>query len=227
MHGSITYHWDFSVLWHYRQVFLPALWTTIYLSVATVTVGIIGGLVLSWLNLRQNVLTRKLTSGFIELIRAMPPLVLLVWFYYCAPIITGIQVDGVATVIFSLGIYAAVFYAEIFRAGVQTVDAGSIEAALAVGMSRWRIFQRILCPIAFRNIFPPFISQGILVIKNTSLAGYIAVSDILYMGQRVSNDSFRPLEVLSVVALTFVVVVVPLTLLARSYEARLTKKYHR
>lgn len=227
MGTGIHYQWDFSVLWQYRNVFFPALWTTAYLSAATILVGIVGGLALCWLNLRQNQLIRKMASGLIELIRALPPLVLLVWCYYCVPILLNFRISATITVIGSLGLYAAVFYAEIFRSGIQTVEAGSIEAALACGMSRWTIFRRILMPIAFRNVFPPFISQGILVVKNTSLAGYIAVSDILYMGQRVSNDSFRPLEVLSVVALTFVVLIFPLTVLARHYESRMSKKYLR
>lgn len=223
----INYHWDFSVLWKYREVFFPALWATVYLSVSTIIVGILSGALLAWMNLSRRRTLRGASSALIEMVRSLPPLVLLVWCYYCIPIIFGVEVSGIATVIVSLGVYSGVFYAEVFRSGIQTVDAGLIEAGLAVGMTRWQIFRRILAPISFRNFFPPFISQCILAVKNTSLAGYIAVNDILYMGERVSSATFRPIEVLSVVALTFMIVIIPLTLFARYCEARLGRKYAR
>jgi polar amino acid transport system permease protein len=225
--NSTAYQWDFQILWQYRALFLDALGTTVYLAVATIVTGVLLGALLVALRRTGIAPLVWVTTVIVELVRAVPPLVLLVWFYYCMPIVLGVSMSAGWTTIFALALYSAAFYAEIFRAGLQSVDVGHNEAGLAVGMSRRQIFTRITGPLAFQKIFAPFISQCVLVVKNTSLAGYIAVSDILYVGQRVSNATFRPIEVLSVVALVYVAIIVPLSALAGVIEKRARAKYLR
>ncbi|OZI38269.1 amino acid ABC transporter permease [Bordetella genomosp. 10] len=222
-----TYEWNFGILWQYRELFLSALGTTVYLALATIAAGVLFGAALVALRRTGFAPLVWLTTAFVELVRALPPLVLLVWIYYCMPILLGIQTSGFWTTVLALAVYSAAFYAEIFRAGLQSVEHGLNEAGLAVGMSRWQILRRIAGPLAFQRVFPPFISQCVLVVKNTSLAGYIAVNDILYVGQRVSNATFRPIEVLTVVAAVFIVVIVPLSAAAGLMEKRLRAKYAR
>jgi polar amino acid transport system permease protein len=149
----------------------------------------------------------------------------LVWIYYCMPILTGLSLSGFYTAVLALSLYSAAFYSEIFRAGFQSIEKGHIEASLSVGMTRGQILRRITGPLAFQRIFPPLVSQCVLVIKNTSLAGYIAVAEILYQGQQVSIRTFRPLEVLTIVAIIFLIIILPLTLIANKLEAKYRKKY--
>jgi polar amino acid transport system permease protein len=129
------------------------------------------------------------------------------------------------TVVIALSLYTSVFFAEIFRAGLQSVDRGQIEAAQAIGMGRYDILRRIAGPVAFIRILPPFVSQCVLTIKSTALAGYVAVGELLYQGQRISIHTFRPLEVLTAVALIFAAIILPLTLLAGRLDSRIQKKY--
>lgn len=225
--NPIAYDWDFGVLWQYRELFAESLWTTVLLAVATIATGVLLGALLVALRRTGFAPLVWATTALVEVIRAVPPLVLLVWFYYCMPILLGLSMSGFWTTILALALYSAAFYAEIFRAGIQAVEVGHNEAGLAVGMSRRQIFMRITGPLAFQKIFPPFISQCVLVVKNTSLAGYIAVSDILYVGQRISNASFRPIEVLSVVALVYIAIIVPLSALAGFIEKRARARYSR
>jgi polar amino acid transport system permease protein len=221
----INYDWDFSIVWQYRNLFVKALWTTIELIVLTIVLAITIGFVLALLRMRKNPVPRYAAILFIEFHRAVPPLVLLVWVYYCLPILIGVSPTAFQTGVIGLAAYTAAFYAEIFRAGLQSIEKGLIEAGHSVGMTNLQILRRITGPLAFQRIFPPFISQGALVIKNTVLASYIAVGELLYEGQRLSIHTFRPMEILTVVALLFVGMILPLTFLAHRIEARARQKF--
>lgn len=224
--NNIAYHWNFSVVWDYHDLLLRATGLTLTLSVVTILLSVVVGLVLALVRLsRLRVVTYPIML-VIELLRAVPPLVFVVWIYYCLPILTGLSPTAVQTAIIALSIYSGAFYAEIFRAGIQSVQRGHLEAAYAIGLTRVRTLTRITAPLAFQSILPPFISQCILVVKNTSLASFIAVPEILYQGQRISIQTFRPLEVMTAIAGIFVAIVIPLTLLANLAEARIRHKYY-
>jgi polar amino acid transport system permease protein len=220
-----TYEWNFAVVLEYREVFLRAIGLTLTLAVTTILCGMALGLALYLLRANAWRVVSGLMAAIVEVLRAVPPLVLLVWIYYCMPILTGLSLTGFQTAVLALSLYSSAFYSEIFRAGFQSIEKGQIEAGFSVGMTRFQILHRITGPLAFQRIFPPLVSQCVLVIKNTSLAGYIAVAEILYQGQQISIRTFRPLEVLTIVALIFLAVILPLTLFANVMEAKYRKKY--
>jgi len=224
--SSISYAWDFSVVWQYRDAFLNGLILTLKLALMTILLGSALGIVFALLRGSGVRWLMIPVTGIIELVRAVPPLVLLVWAYYCVPILTGLTFSGFFTAVLALALYSSAFYAEIFRAGIQSIEKGYIEAAYSVGMTRPQIFRRITAPLAFQKIFPPLVSQCVLVVKNTSLVGYVAVADVLYIGQQVSVQSFRPIEVLTAVAIMFLIVIVPLTVLAGMLESKYRRKYY-
>jgi polar amino acid transport system permease protein len=223
----MEYDWNFWIIWDYRAVLLKGLMHTVILAVITIFASMFLGLVLALLRGSRTRILYPAISTFISIVRAVPVLVLLVWMYYCLPIITGIKMDGYATVVIALSIYSSAFFSEIFRGGIQSIDRGYIEAAHSVGMTRAQTFRRIVGPLAFQRIFPPLVNQCVLVLKNTTLAGYVAVPEILYLGQQVSVRTFRPLELLTVVAVLFVVTIVPLTLAAEYFEKKYHNKYFR
>lgn len=221
----IDYDWDFQTVFRYRHLFIDALGTTLSLSILVVAFGVIAGLVLAGMRRAHFAPFVWFATIFTELVRAVPPLVLLVWIYYCMPILLGLSFSAYTTTVVALGLYSAAFYAEIFRAGAQSIEKGLLEAGLSVGMTRPQSFRRITAPLAFQRILPPFVSQCVLVIKNTSLGSYIAVQELLYQGQRVSIETFRPIEVLSTVAVVFIVIIVPLSTFANIYEKRHRTKF--
>ncbi|MFT4191643.1 MAG: ABC transporter permease subunit [Comamonas sp.] len=110
---------------------------------------------------------------------------------------------------------------------MQAVDPGQIEAALAVGMTPLKALLRITAPIAFLRILPAFVGQCVMSVKNSVLGSYIAVGELLYEGQRLSTATFRPLEVLTFVALFFVITILPLSLLAGAIERRIQARFFR
>lgn len=221
------YQWDFGAVLRYRELFVNALGVTLLLSVLVIVLGVLAGFVLAAMRRSRWFALRALAIAFIDVIRAVPPLVLLVWIYYCLPILAGWKLSAFSTTVVALSLYSGAFYAEIIRAGFQSVDRGHIEAGLTVGMSRAQVLRRIVGPLAFQKMLPPFVSQCILVIKNTSLGSYVAVQEVLYMGQRISNETFRPIEVLTTVALLYIAIIIPATYAIAGYERRRDRKMAR
>ncbi|MEC5407592.1 amino acid ABC transporter permease [Paraburkholderia sp. MPAMCS5] len=221
------YQWDFSILWQYRSLLESAVLMTGKILALSVTFGIIVGLILAPLRMSDKKILSLPAAAIINLIRSIPPLVLVVWAYYCLPILAGIALTSYWTCVIALALYTGVFYAEIFRAGLQSVDHGLIEAGRSVGMTPGAILRRITGPLAFLRILPPFTSQCIMAVKNSVLGSYVAVGEILYEGQRLSTATFRPLEILTCVALLFVVTIMPLTFATGLLERKVLNRYFR
>ena len=112
------------------------------------------------------------------------------------------------------------FCAEIFRAGVISIDKGQWNAARALGMSYRRMMSHIILPQAARRMVPPFVNQSVLQLKNTSLLYVVAVPDLMYKSYEIASSSYRPLETYTVVAVIYFVILYPLTKLAKQLEVR-------
>jgi polar amino acid transport system permease protein len=160
--------------------------------------------------------------ALIEVFRCTPLLVQIVWFYYALPVLLHVQIPALAAAASTLSLYTGVFYAEIFRAGIISIEPGQWDAARALGLSRWRMMRFVILPQAMRRMIPPFVSQSITQLKNTSLVSTIAVPDLLYQGTIITETTYRPLEVYTVVAVIYFVLLFPSTMLAQWYERRLT-----
>ena len=115
---------------------------------------------------------------------------------------------------------AGAFYAEILRAGVQSIDPGQTDAATALGMSYGKRMRRIILPQAFRRMIPPLAGQSIIQMKNTTLLSIVTVPDLLYQGSYISSFTYRPLEVYTTIGAIFLILLVPTTMLARKLERR-------
>jgi polar amino acid transport system permease protein len=151
-------------------------------------------------------------------------LVQLVWFYYALPVLTGIQISAMTAAVLCLSLYGGAFYSEILRGGIISMDPGQTEAARALGMRRHQVMWRVILPQAFKRMVPPLVNQSIMQLKNTSLLSVLALPDLLYQGQVIAHDSYRPLEVYSVIAIAYFVVLLPATMLAKRLEQSLNKK---
>ena len=155
--------------------------------------------------------------------RLTPLLVLLLGFYYALPILTGIKLDAITASVVTLTLYGGSFYAEIIRGGIVSIESGQSEAGLALGMTPARVMRRIVLPQAIKRMIPPLMNQSIIQFKNTSLVSVLAVPDLLYQGQVAAMDTYRALEVYTVVAAIYVVVLLPLTAIVKLAEKRLAQ----
>ena len=173
------------------------------------------------IEVREALLRMDLARGYVELFRCTPVLVQLVWFYYALPILTGIQISAALAAVMTLSLYGGAFYSEIIRGGIVSVDVGQSEAARALGMRRAQVMRRIVLPQALRRMLPPLMNQSILQLKNTSLLSVLAVPDLLYQGQTVAHETYRPLEVYTLVAIAYFVILLPATFVVKRLEERL------
>ncbi len=139
-------------------------------------------------------------SGYVQLFRCTPLMVQIVWFYYALPMLAGFSIPAWIAGGLGLTLYMGAFCAEIFRAGVISIDKGQWNAARALGMSQARMMRYIILPQAARRMMPPFVNQSILQLKNTSLLYVVAVPDLMYKSYELASSTFRPLETYTVVA---------------------------
>lgn len=217
------YQWHFDIVWGYRWLFVSGTAATIGLTIAVVVLGLLVGLVAGIAQVSRSATLRWLSWLYIEMFRLTPLLVLLLWFYYALPIMTGIKLDALTAAVVTLSLYGGSFYAEVIRGGIVSIDPGQTEAGLALGMTPARVMRRIVLPQAIKRMIPPLMNQSIIQFKNTSLVSVLAVPDLLYQGQVVAMDTYRALEVYTVIAVIYFVVLLPLTAIVKRLEKHLAQ----
>jgi polar amino acid transport system permease protein len=217
------YAWDFSFLWAYRWLILAGLGVTIAYTVGTILLGLAIGLVTGLLRLSRNPMITAPLVAYVEIFRCTPLLVQIVWFYYALPVVLGIDIPAHLAAVLVLSLYTGAFYAEIIRGGVNSIERGQWDAARAIGMRRNQVMRHVILPQAVKRMIPPFMNQSIIQLKNTSLVSTIAVADLLYQGTIITAATYRPLEVYTMVAIIYFLVLFPLTLAAQQVERRLAR----
>lgn len=217
------YTWDFDILWGYRWLFINGTLVTVLLTLGVIVLGLALGLVAGLAQLSRFRAVRWVAWFYIEIFRCTPLLVQLLWFYYALPILTGIEMTAVTAAVLTLSLYGGSFYAEVIRGGIISIDPGQSEAGLALGMHPIQVMRRIVLPQAIKSMIPPLLNQSIIQFKNTSLVSVLAVPDLLYQGQVAAMDTYRPLEVYTVIALIYFIVLVPLTAIVKSSENKLAR----
>ncbi|AOR61796.1 amino acid ABC transporter permease [Pectobacterium wasabiae] len=214
------YQWDFSLVWDNIPVLLKGLSVTLELWLIAGVLGTVLGLALGifrvfgkrWLSLSARM--------FVEIFRNTPVLIQLIWFYYAFPVLVGVQFSTFAAAALALTLYSAAYCTEIFRAGLQSIDHGQWEGAKALGMRHTVILRRVVLPQVLRNMLPALTNRMIELAKVTSLASILAVNELMYQGRLLSSTYYRPLEILTVVALLYFVLIWPGSYLAARLERR-------
>ena len=201
---------------------LPLLWqgllVTLLYTVVTICAGMAIGLLVGIAQLSRQRAIRLCGRIYVEFFRNIPLLVLLLWIYYALPIFLHLNMTKEAAGLIGLSCYVGAFYSEIVRGGVLGVDPGQLDAGRALGMSHRQVMRRIVLPQAFRRMVPPLVGQSIIQMKNTTLLSAITVPDLLYQGSYISSFTYKPMEIYTAVGGIFLVILVPLTMLARRME---------
>ncbi|MCC7272113.1 MAG: amino acid ABC transporter permease [Alphaproteobacteria bacterium] len=214
----MSYQWHFGVIGDYWFVFLRGGLATIWITLGSAALALVLGLPLGLLRGSQRRLLRLPATAYIEFVRGTPALVQIVWIYYCLPLLTGLRLDPVTTIVLAIGLHAAAFVAEIFRAGVNAVDRGQLMAAYSIGMGHLQALRRIILPQAVRKMIPPFINEFASLIKLTTLGSVIAVYELLHAANGLIATVYRPLEIYTFLALAFFVVIYPIICLSQWAE---------
>lgn len=209
---------DWSVITQNTDLILKGLLITLYYTVVTTVLGLVIGLIIALAQLTRITAAHWAGRLFVEFFRNVPLLVWLLWSYYALPIFLGINVSKQLAGIMALSLYGAAYYAEILRAGIQSLDKGQSDAARALGMSTGQAMQRIILPQAFRRMIPPLAGQTIIQMKNTTLLSVITVPDLLYQAGYISSFTYRPMEVYTAIGIVFLIILIPSNYLARKLE---------
>jgi polar amino acid transport system permease protein len=197
---------------------------TLLISALTLMLSMAGGLLLASLDMSKYRALRFTGLGFGEIIRNTPILVQLLWVYYVLPIVFGFQIEALPAAIIGLSVYSSAFISEVYRAGIQAVPQGHREAAQVLGLSPLQSFFHIVLPQAIRLTLPPLAANFVQLIKYSSLASVISVSEITRRGMELSATAFRPLEIFTFIAVVYFIICWPLAMAIRFWERRLASR---
>jgi len=212
---------DWSILREYLPYLIAGAGTTLAITAMATAIAVVFGLVLALARISGRRLLSWPAYAYIEFFRTTPPLIQIVWFYFVVPVIVGFELNSFQAASLALGLNVAAFLGEIFRAGIQGVDATQRDAAQVLGLSRVDAYRFVILPQALRIVLPPATTTVMLLLKATSLASAIGTMELTRVGQLISIETFRPFEVLTVVALIYFVINYPIALAARYLERRL------
>lgn len=215
------YRWDFSPVVANADLLAAGLLNTLKITGTALVFGVALGLVLALLRLSQHRLASWPAGFVIEVFRTTPPLVQLFWFFFALPLIVGIEMTPFMAAAVTFSIQSAAFFAEVFRAGIVSIERGQWEGARAIGMTRGQTLRRIVLPQAVKRMIPAFMERAIELMKTTTLVATISYADLLFAANEIAQKTFRPLETFTVVALIYFVVIFAVSLVARLVERRL------
>ncbi|HEX6793669.1 MAG TPA: amino acid ABC transporter permease [Casimicrobiaceae bacterium] len=220
----MKYTWDFAVVADNFPLLLRGLVVTIELWAIAFAIGLSLGFAVSLARLSRRAWMNGPAIAFVEVFRNTPVLVQLIWFYYAFPIVLGQQLSPFTAAALALVLNTSAYCAEIFRGGIVSIARGQWEGAKAIGMTRAVTMRRIILPQVMRRMLPAFTNRGIELAKVTSLASLLAVQEVMYEGRLLSSTYYRPLEILTVVALIYFVLIYPGSYLSYRLERRLAAR---
>lgn len=196
----------------------PILWSgllnTLLLSAIVVPLGIGGGITLAVLGTVHSRWVRWPLIAWVDLFRALPPLVLLVFVYAGLPF-AGIEVTAIAAVAIGFFLNTGAYYGEILRAGIESVPRGQLEAARSTGLTRWQTMTNVVLPQAVRNVLPDLISNTLEVVKLTSIASVVALPELLFQARQAQSVTYNATPIVAAAVIYFILLWPVVRLLSR------------
>jgi polar amino acid transport system permease protein len=203
--------------------FLPILMhgvaLTIIVTLGSLILSTLLGLVWALMRVSGIAPLSWASAAIINLIRGIPIIVLLFYLYFVMPDL-GVALTALQAAIIGLGIAYSAYQAENFRAGIEAIDKGQIEAAQTIGMGWWLTMRRVVLPQAVRIVLPPYGNIMIMMLKDSSQASTITVAELALQGKLIASSTFKNTSVFTLVALMYLTMSIPLILLVRHFEKR-------
>ena len=202
---------------------LSGLTTTIYISLVSIIISMLLGLIVAIPSLAKNKFLTYINIGYVEIVRAVPLLVLILWIYYGLPIMTGISFSPFVSGIIALAISESAFQAEIFRAGINSIKKAQWEAGSSLGLSFFKRLRLVILPQAIKNILPAIGNQFVYVLKMSSLVSIIGIGDLTRKANELVVTTYRPLEIYTFLILEYLVLILIVSFFVRKLERNLKK----
>ena len=200
---------------------LSGLTTTIYISVISIVISMVLGFVVAIPSLAKNRFLTYINIGYVEIVRAIPLLVLILWIYYGLPIMTGISFSPFVSGIIALSISESAFQAEIFRAGINSIKKAQWEAGSSLGLNFFKRLRLVILPQAIKNILPAIGNQFVYVLKMSSLVSIIGIGDLTRKANELVVTTYRPLEIYTFLILEYLILILIVSYFVRKLERKL------
>jgi polar amino acid transport system permease protein len=200
---------------------LKALWVTVSLSVASMLLGLVIGIVVGTLRTYGGRLANAVLGFYVDTMRSIPLLVVLVWTFFAFPLVVGRSLDAMTAGIIGLGVHLGAYVAETIRAGLTSVRRNQMQAGLALGMSRLQAIRTIVLPQALIRMMPALGSLFVIAIKDSAIASVIAVPELLRQTQIVAGKTYRPFELYTAAMIVYFLLCYPVARLVDRVYRRL------
>jgi polar amino acid transport system permease protein len=215
--ARVSYHWDWAALWTYRAKFVRGWWVTLQLSAASLVLSTLIGVAAALARRSAVLVLRGAATVYVELIRGTPLLVQILLFFYVIGTALGVENRYVAGVVI-LSLFAGAYISEIIRSGIESVPGAQLESARAIGLTPAQTYRFVILPQAIRQLLPPLAGQFLSLIKDSSLLSIIAISEFTLNAREVNANTYSTLESYIPLAVGYLVLTLPLSLLSRRLE---------
>jgi len=222
--------YDFDVIQRsLGYLFREGMVFTLTLTALAMTGGIVFGTLLAMMRLSAFRPLSALAGGYVNLMRSVPLLLVIFWFFFLVPYIgawvTGadrpIRVGAWMSAVITFTMFEAAYYCEIMRAGIQSIARGQVWSGYALGLNYWQTMGYIVLPQAFRNMTPVLLTQTIILFQDTSLVYVISATDFLGAAVKVANRDYRLVEMYTFVAVVYFIVSYSLSLVVKRLQDRM------
>lgn len=217
----MNYQFDWSVVTSNFPRLLEGLVLTLEIAVIVIALSMILAIPVAFLRMSNIEVVRWLAQIYIEIFRCTPLLVQLFWVYYALPTLTGITIPGTISAVIALTLNLTAFMAEAYRSGFQAVPPEQVEAGKMLRLTRFQQIRYIIVPQAMKQQLPVILSLNISLFKDTALVSTIAVADLMFTANKISTESYRALEILTVAALMYFIIAFPASLILSKIERNL------
>jgi glutamate/aspartate transport system permease protein len=209
-------------------LFREGMTFTVTLTLLAMAGGIFFGTLLAMMRLSKFRLLSLLAGGYVNLMRSIPLVLVIFWFFFLVPYIGGwitrsnqpIQVGAFYSALITFTMFEATYYCEIMRAGIQSVARGQVWSGYALGLNYWQTMGHIVLPQAFRNMIPVLLTQTIILFQDTSLVYVISATDFLGAASKIANRDYRLVEMYSFVAVVYFVISFGLSWLVKRLQVK-------
>jgi polar amino acid transport system permease protein len=211
---------DFNIIFENVVYLLKGIFITLEITGLALTLGIVVGVGMCLAKLAKNRAFSFPASTYIEFFRNTPVLVQIIWLYYILPMVSGLDMSALVSCTIALGLNVAAYLADTFRAGIQWVDKGQIEAASSLGLSHFQTMRKIILPQAVKVVIPPFINRVVGLLKASSLVSVLGVAELTYRATVIANTTYRCIEIYTLLAVVYVLILTGLSSLADFLDRR-------
>ena len=211
---------DFNVLFENFTFLMRGLFTTLQLAVIAIGGGFILGILVGMARLSAKAFVYYPATLFVNLLRSLPLILVIFWFYFLVPVLAGRPLGDFLSASIAFVVFEASYFAEIIRAGIQSIPKGQMQAAYSTGLSHPKTMRHVIIPQALRNMVPSLLTQSVIIFQDTSLAYVIGLKEFLRSASIVDAREVRSLELYAFVGMVYFIICLSMSTLTKRWEAK-------